>query len=190
MNFFYDTGVLAADTNSEYPLGRDLNLIMLAFVAGIFCLAGIMVFLDLPAERLKIKEDDKAKMNIAPNPYADFLERINYRGVIPPEFICPITLCIMHDPVCIKGGHDAHVFERSAIEKWMSEGNRMNPLTGELLPSSTKLIRRKNLVKQINDWLRQLRGACLSGSVGFHAEASRSRSASSAAKSRYSLSPS
>lgn len=149
----------------SYEDGGNTNLLMFFFAIIIFGMGGVMAWLNL-AERVQNENNaDRPRMDIAPNPGAEFLDRIGYRGKIPPKFICPITLCIMHDPVCFLGGHDSHVFERSALEKWLSECNRRNPLTGELLPNSVKLISAKEIARQIYEWLRELRRSRLSSSV-------------------------
>jgi hypothetical protein len=43
----------------------------------------------------------------------------------PNEFLCPITLTLMHDPVI---GPDGHSYERSAILQWL-QTNPHSPLT-------------------------------------------------------------
>ena len=53
---------------------------------------------------------------------------INYRmhQEVPEEFLCPITLNIMENPVTNVHGH---TFDRDAIMKWYALGSRRNPLT-------------------------------------------------------------
>lgn len=48
---------------------------------------------------------------------------------IPKEFICPITLCIMKDPVLMP---DGQTYERSAIEKHL-QVSPLSPLTKQPL---------------------------------------------------------
>ena len=48
---------------------------------------------------------------------------------IPKEFICPITLSIMRDPVMMPDGHN---YERSAIEKAL-QASPLSPLTKQPL---------------------------------------------------------
>ena len=45
------------------------------------------------------------------------------------NFICPITLTIMKDPVICS---DAHTYERSAIEQWLSTNNH-SPITRQII---------------------------------------------------------
>ena len=61
---------------------------------------------------------------------------------------CPITLAIMLDPVRIQGGHDKHVFERSAIQKYFLN-NSKNPVTGEEVENKT-LVPAPDIKKLIN----------------------------------------
>ena len=51
------------------------------------------------------------------------------------SFMCPITQCLMVDPVSTC---DGHTYERSAIEEWLSN-NDSSPITGATL-IDTKLI--------------------------------------------------
>ena len=41
---------------------------------------------------------------------------------------CPITLCLMNDPVILLG--DGQTYERSAIESWLKQGHKTSPLSG------------------------------------------------------------
>ena len=51
---------------------------------------------------------------------------------IPPDFICPITQELMHDPVIALDGHS---YERDAINEWFGRGTTKSPLTGVVLGS-------------------------------------------------------
>ena len=53
-----------------------------------------------------------------------------------PSWICPITQCVMTDPVFTA---DGNTYERAAIERWFAEGHRTAPLTGAALPSTCLL---------------------------------------------------
>jgi hypothetical protein len=46
--------------------------------------------------------------------------------VVPDEFLCPITLELMTDPVMAE---DGHTYERSAIKDWLANGNGLSPKT-------------------------------------------------------------
>jgi hypothetical protein len=49
------------------------------------------------------------------------------------EYKCPITLCIMKDPVVLSDGHS---YERKDLEKWL-EKNSTSPKTNEKLVVKT-----------------------------------------------------
>ncbi|KAI4355277.1 hypothetical protein L6164_004066 [Bauhinia variegata] len=64
------------------------------------------------------------------------------------SFICPITRDVMVDPVETSSGQ---TFEKSAIEKWFTEGNAMCPLT--MTPLDTSVLRPNKTLKQsIEEW--------------------------------------
>ncbi|TKY64115.1 U-box domain-containing protein 43 [Spatholobus suberectus] len=64
------------------------------------------------------------------------------------SFYCPITQDVMVDPVEISSGQ---TFERSAIEKWFAEGNKLCPMT--LIPLDTSILRpNKKLKQSIQEW--------------------------------------
>ncbi|CAA0827733.1 U-box domain-containing protein 15 [Striga hermonthica] len=50
--------------------------------------------------------------------------------LIPHEFLCPISLEIMSDPVIISTGQ---TYERESIQKWLNSGHRTCPKTGQKL---------------------------------------------------------
>ncbi|KAK4848283.1 hypothetical protein QYF36_011240 [Acer negundo] len=64
------------------------------------------------------------------------------------SFYCPITREVMVDPVETSSGQ---TFERSAIEKWFSAGNKLCPLTMTLLDTSI-LRPNKTLRQSIEEW--------------------------------------
>ncbi len=45
----------------------------------------------------------------------------------PTSFYCPVSMELMADPVMVATGH---TYDRSCIEKWLSQGNRTCPVTG------------------------------------------------------------
>ncbi|KAK5818900.1 U-box domain-containing protein 44-like [Gossypium arboreum] len=64
------------------------------------------------------------------------------------SFYCPITRDVMVDPVETSSGQ---TFERSAIEKWFTEGNNLCPLT--MTPLDTSILRpNKTLRQSIEEW--------------------------------------
>ncbi|KAG8369277.1 hypothetical protein BUALT_Bualt15G0134700 [Buddleja alternifolia] len=50
--------------------------------------------------------------------------------VIPNDFLCPITLELMMDPVIVATGQ---TYERESIQKWLDSGHRTCPKTGQSL---------------------------------------------------------
>ena len=54
----------------------------------------------------------------------------------PEEFLCPISLSLMEDPVIVCTGH---TFERTSIVDWFARGTRINPVTGDQL-ANTNLV--------------------------------------------------
>ena len=98
----------------------------------------------------------------------------NAPAPIPNEFLCPITLGIMADPVVAADGHS---YERAAIEKWIAENSVQqyqgygygggssvvnSPKTGAALPN-TNLIPNYALRSQIQDFVAR-NGAVAAGS--------------------------
>merc|ERR1711939_680793 len=67
---------------------------------------------------------------------------------IPDEYICPITLDIMIDPVMAM---DGFTYERSEIEDWFKNGNNTSPKTNETLHCDM-LIPNKNLKILIEEY--------------------------------------
>lgn len=64
------------------------------------------------------------------------------------SFYCPITRDVMVDPVETSSGQ---TFERSAIEKWFADGNKLCPLTMNTLDTSV-LRPNKTLRQSIEEW--------------------------------------
>lgn len=66
---------------------------------------------------------------------------------VPREFICPITLHVMHHPLTTRAGHN---FERSAILDWL-QSNAVCPMTRTPLRPSF-LIPNRHLEAKISLW--------------------------------------
>tara|TARA_B100002052_G_scaffold297468_1_gene328268 strand:- start:1053 stop:2153 length:1101 start_codon:yes stop_codon:yes gene_type:complete len=64
------------------------------------------------------------------------------------EFMCPLTLEIMNDPVVAS---DGYTYERSVIEDWFRKGNNTSPITNETLEFKT-LFSNKTLRILINEY--------------------------------------
>jgi hypothetical protein len=67
-------------------------------------------------------------------------------------FICPITQTIMSDPVCDNEGNS---YERSAIERWLDEGNDTSPITRNPLCKGD-LVENRALRDQIQKSMSQI----------------------------------
>ncbi|KAL1535165.1 U-box domain-containing protein 15-like [Salvia divinorum] len=63
--------------------------------------------------------DEPKRLNVAPSSFS-----------IPNEFLCPITLEIMTDPVIVATGQ---TYERRSIQKWLDSNHRTCPKTGQTL---------------------------------------------------------
>lgn len=91
-------------------------------------------------------------INSAQEKESKYLEKRNSLGRTPlmplQSFYCPISYDIMVDPVETSSGR---TYERSAIERWFSEGKSHCPLT--MLPVDTSILRpNKNLRESIQEW--------------------------------------
>ena len=71
-----------------------------------------------------------------------------FTNIVPDEFICPITLELMKDPVMASDGNS---YERSEIENWFKLGNKTSPKTNDIL-EYTLLIPNNNLKILINEY--------------------------------------
>jgi len=69
----------------------------------------------------------------------------------PFDYLCPITLEIMVDPVMTS---DGDTYERAAIEEWFSLGNTTSPRTRRSLPNQN-LISNNTLRRVIEGWREQ-----------------------------------
>ncbi|KAG7359195.1 U-box domain containing protein [Nitzschia inconspicua] len=67
---------------------------------------------------------------------------------VPEEFLCPLTLCVMKDPVVSKDGIN---YDRTAIVKWLAKGNQSCPLTRQPMTLSS-LAPDNRLRKCIQQW--------------------------------------
>lgn len=67
---------------------------------------------------------------------------------VPDEFICPLTMELMHDPVVSRYGHN---YERDAILSWLAQGHTDCPLTRQPL-RLRDLITNHTLRSRIQKW--------------------------------------
>lgn len=70
---------------------------------------------------------------------------------IPKEFICPITLDVMNDPVICS---DGHTYERSSVETLFDFDRPKSPITREYL-DKWMVVPNYNLKKLIDDFMKQ-----------------------------------
>jgi hypothetical protein len=67
---------------------------------------------------------------------------------IPKDFSCPISWDLMRDPVIISTGQ---TYDRSSISRWIDEGHRTCPKTGQMLVHS-RVVPNKALRNLIMQW--------------------------------------
>ncbi|KAJ4981692.1 hypothetical protein NE237_032529 [Protea cynaroides] len=67
---------------------------------------------------------------------------------IPKDFVCPISLDLMRDPVIISTGQ---TYDRASIAQWMEEGHSTCPKTGQML-THTRLVPNRALRSLISQW--------------------------------------
>ena len=77
----------------------------------------------------------------------DVTALIEEAGGSLPQFVCPITHELLVDPVCTV---DGHIYERAAIEHWLTQ-HATSPLTGIEL-QSTQLIPQHSLRSLVAEW--------------------------------------
>ncbi|CAA7055736.1 unnamed protein product [Microthlaspi erraticum] len=67
---------------------------------------------------------------------------------IPPEFLCPVSIDLMKDPVIISTGI---TYDRTSIEKWIESGNNTCPVTNTILTTHDQ-IPNHTIRKMIQGW--------------------------------------
>jgi len=67
---------------------------------------------------------------------------------VPKDFVCPITLEIMENPVIAADGHS---YERTALENWLKNGTKTSLLTRKQL-GHERMIENISLKKVIDDF--------------------------------------
>ncbi|KAK4283367.1 hypothetical protein QN277_000322 [Acacia crassicarpa] len=73
---------------------------------------------------------------------------LNLQLVTPNQFICPVSLDLMKDPVTLSTGI---TYDRASIERWLEDGNFTCPVTNEIL-TSFDLVPNQSLRVLIQDW--------------------------------------
>jgi len=65
---------------------------------------------------------------------------------VPNEYLCPITMDLMRDPVIAM---DGHTYDRKAISSWLSKSQK-SPKTNMLLPSKQVHMPAASLVQPVS----------------------------------------
>lgn len=86
-----------------------------------------------------------------PDDPTEFGELSPEEEIAPSEYICPLTLTVMQDPVVTKYGHS---FERAAIVQWLCNGNSVCPMSRRPLRLGD-VISNHSLLRQIHNWQRE-----------------------------------
>ncbi|KAH0681017.1 hypothetical protein KY284_022102 [Solanum tuberosum] len=87
------------------------------------------------------REDDSPSKNVVENKKPN-------SPIIPEEYLCPISLELMRDPVIVATGQ---TYERSFIQRWIDGGNTRCPKTQQILQDLT-LTPNIALRSLISDW--------------------------------------
>lgn len=82
-------------------------------------------------------------------------EKLDYTNFAPDEFLCPITLDLMTDPVMAS---DGYTYERSVIEDWFKKGHKTSPKTNQTLQYDF-LIPNYNLKSLIQEYKKRMLAA-------------------------------
>jgi hypothetical protein len=109
----------------------------------------------------KFTESDEIKVDSSPkkenanvttrtSPMKTKDESKSLQTTIPAEFLCPITLQIMVDPVF---ADDGHIYEREAIMKWLHVHD-CSPLDSSIIFSHKQVISNKILKNTIAEYLK------------------------------------
>jgi hypothetical protein len=77
-----------------------------------------------------------------------YVEEKSVPVTIPDDFICPITLELMVDPVVAA---DGHTYDRGPIQEWFDRGSSTSPKTGAEL-TATELYPNYTVRGQIHTW--------------------------------------
>lgn len=93
-------------------------------------------------------------------PIQHFLTTMSTFKNVPSEFICPLSMQVMIQPLVSRSG--IH-FERAAILTWLAEGSGACPMTGESLRPSD-LVPDKRLEARLKFW-RDENGVVLNRSL-------------------------
>mmetsp|Transcript_33956 Transcript_33956/g.52922 ORF Transcript_33956/g.52922 Transcript_33956/m.52922 type:complete len:117 (-) Transcript_33956:1492-1842(-) len=101
---------------------------------------------ELQKKATELEEEKKKREQEAANS-----RRTNsVEDTVPNEYLCPISMDFMKDPVLAMDGHS---YERASIENWLKRSQK-SPKTNALLPSKM-LIANHALKSMILEWLEK-----------------------------------
>ena len=86
-------------------------------------------------------------------PRPDWNLRRGLSDLAPNEFICPISLSVMTDPVKVK--QSGISYDRANIREWLREHPRTDPKTNIHYSTNLKYKSDKALLKEIREWQEQ-----------------------------------
>ncbi|KAJ4916815.1 U-box domain-containing protein 17 [Raphanus sativus] len=76
---------------------------------------------------------------------------------VPRDFVCPISLDLMTDPVIVSTGQ---TYERASIARWIEEGHCTCPKTGQTLLVGSRIVPNRALKNLIVQWCAASGVAC------------------------------
>ena len=80
------------------------------------------------------------------------LQATNATANAPPQFICPISMSLMCDPVICE---DGNTYEKECIMTWFKSGKKTSPVTNLPLDNKAVLIPNIALRSQIEEWVEK-----------------------------------
>ncbi|KAK7411126.1 hypothetical protein VNO78_02541 [Psophocarpus tetragonolobus] len=119
---------------------------LLNSLIGLLCYSRVVVFETMEIQAIAREEQGETKCNTE-----------TLTCVVPEDFLCPISLEIMTDPVTVSTGQ---TYNRASIQKWLKSGNMVCPKTREKL-TSTELFPNAALKKLIKQF-------CSENGIGFN----------------------
>ncbi|XP_074590215.1 U-box domain-containing protein 6-like isoform X2 [Curcuma longa] len=109
----------------------------------------------LPTEKFSrtdsVKHVSSSENNGEPTDTGDAANVGCQASVLPEEFLCPISLRLMYDPVVIASGQ---TYERMYIEKWFHDGHDTCPKTQRKLENFS-MVPNSCLQELITNWLKK-----------------------------------
>jgi hypothetical protein len=119
---------------------------------GIYTTSNNEVFIETWVQGVRQTQEKIAQKSTSKHPGSAAVAQIE----IPNEYICPISLEIMRDPVITA---DGQTYERVQIEEWFDRGVNTSPKTGSVLPN-TNLIPNIALRNVIEEFCQKYRHLC------------------------------